>query len=349
MKTIRGLFLLFLFLSGQHVLAADGNNEWRRIIDLRGQWAFSIGDNPNWKKYDFDDGNWESIFAPSAWEEEGYPGYDGYAWYRKSFKIKRIDENLYVHLGRIDDVDEVYLNGRLIGASGESPPHFVTAYQKERVYHIPASLLKLNEKNILAIRVYDDQLAGGILDGRLGVYLKQNNPVFIKSFSGYWLFKPGDSVDYKEPEYDDSQWSKIIVPLNWEHAGYPNYDGYAWYRLHFDFDMRNKDEYLVLLLGKIDDIDEAYLNGRLIGKTGHMYRNTEDIRVDREWSKLRAYRIQKNDLHREGNLIAIRVYDAKLDGGIYEGPIGLMSLKNYRASRWQTNGKNTFFWDWFHN
>lgn len=350
MKTTKGIIVVLLFLFTQNLLAADDKNEWRRLIDLRGQWAFSIGDNPQWKNDDFDDRNWEPIFAPSAWEDEGYPGYDGYAWYRKGFNIAHINENLYVHLGRIDDVDRVYLNGQLIGASGSNPPNFITAYQTERIYHLPASLLKLNQKNILAIRVYDYQLAGGLLDGRLGIYLKQNNPSFLKSFAGYWKFIPGDSENYKDPYYDDSSWPKIIVPINWENAGYPDYDGYAWYRLYFDFDGTDADEDLVFLLGKIDDLDETYLNGQLIGATGHMYRNTENISVDNEWSMLRAYPIKKSELLLGRNLIAIRVYDAKLGGGIYEGPIGLMNLKDYRNSRWgkRNNIKDNFFWDWLH-
>jgi hypothetical protein len=35
----------------------------------------------------------------------------------------------------------------------------------------------------------------------------------------------------------------------------------------FDLKLIEKDEEIVLLLGKIDDFDRAYLNGKKIGKT----------------------------------------------------------------------------------
>src|SRR5688572_26232594 len=99
--------------------------KWRMILDLEGRWKFTIGDNRKWASPNYPDNDWESIDVPSTWEDEGFNGYNGYAWYRTSFdgadlKSKGgIPFNLF--MGYIDDVDEVFLNGHKIGASGSFP------------------------------------------------------------------------------------------------------------------------------------------------------------------------------------------------------------------------------------
>ena len=86
-----------------------GGREWKRILDLRGHWKFEIGDNMEWAKPDYNDKDWESIFVPNEWEDEGFPGYDGFAWYRITFSAEDLmgHDILYLRLGYIDDCDEV--------------------------------------------------------------------------------------------------------------------------------------------------------------------------------------------------------------------------------------------------
>ena len=61
--------------------------DWKSVLDLRGKWKFDLGDDEKRAIVAFDDSKWDEIFVPSAWEDEGYPGYDGYAWYRKHFRL----------------------------------------------------------------------------------------------------------------------------------------------------------------------------------------------------------------------------------------------------------------------
>src|SRR4030095_12002981 len=90
-----------------------------RKVNLRGSWKFSLGDNMSFAKPNYDDSDWERIYVPAAWQTEGFRRYNGYAWYRTTFEIDFEDnEPLYLELGRIDDVDEVYVNGRLVGHTG---------------------------------------------------------------------------------------------------------------------------------------------------------------------------------------------------------------------------------------
>jgi len=64
---------------------ANAQDKWERVINLHGKWKFSIGDKSLWGDRYFNDSKWEDIFVPSKWEDEGFNGYNGYAWYRTSF------------------------------------------------------------------------------------------------------------------------------------------------------------------------------------------------------------------------------------------------------------------------
>ena len=123
MSGSRLLFLFLFFISSPSI---------SQVINLNGSWKFNIGDKSSWAAANFDDSGWELIHAPSPWEEEGFNGYDGFAWYRKKFDGRKLEKegSYYLGLGYIDDSDVVYLNGQLIGFSGSMPPKFKTAYNR---------------------------------------------------------------------------------------------------------------------------------------------------------------------------------------------------------------------------
>jgi len=343
---MKKLILFVTVFSLMNLYAADSDREWQRIVDLRGHWQFTIGDNENYSREDFDDSDWESIFVPAKWEDEGYPGYDGFAWYRATVKIKEADSDLYLNLGYIDDTDEVFINGKLIGFSGRNHPGFITAYNRERVYHIPKDVLKINQKNSIAIRVYDERIEGGIVRGRPGIY-KRSIP-FYKPLEGMWKFSTGDSESWKDVGYDDSGWDDFLVPMQWDMQGLKHYDGYGWYRIRFSIDKRFQGKRLVLLLGKIDDFDETYLNGEFLGATGYMNKNPRWNDYGDEYKTYRAYRFDSDEIHfdRE-NVLAVRVFDGRLVGGIYEGPVGITTWEGY--SKWKRSHDDDNFENFFLN
>ena len=172
-RHISGYFLLAaaLLLSGTSFAAGPRQPE-EQVVNLMGPWKFQIGDNNAWAAPGFDDREWDKIYAPACWEDEGFAGYDGYAWYRRHFTLDEGQETgmLYLHLGEIDDVDEVYLNGRRIGGSGAFPPRFYTAYSVYRIYPLPEEYLNPGGNKVLAVRVYDSHREGGIVHGRIGIY-----------------------------------------------------------------------------------------------------------------------------------------------------------------------------------
>lgn len=336
--------IMFLFLLLTSNVFAD---DFVRILRLEGHWKFSIGDYKEWADPKFNDSGWENIKVPSSWENEGFHGYDGYAWYRKKFKLD-VNKNysiLYLHLGFIDDVDEVYLNGKLIGFSGSFPPGYETAYNAFRRYIIPSQTLNPNGENTIAVRVYDSQLAGGIISGDIGIYTKIYDLTLEINLEGKWKFNTGDDRKWKEINFDDSKWNEINVPAYWELQGYKDYEGFAWYRKKVFIPEKLKNEKLVLVLGKIDDLDEAYINGEWVGSTGNLYDDEFLISFQNEYQAFRGYYIPGGVVkYGKENTVAIRVYDGYKDGGIYEGPIGIVTQKKY-IEYWKSKKKKNI-WEW---
>ncbi len=305
-------------------------DEWERILNLRGTWKFSIGDQRRWAEPGYDDRNWEQINVPSKWEDQGFYGYDGYAWYRKAFDGRSLSDphwSYSMFLGYIDDVDEVYLNGHLIGYSGAFPPDYYTAYNAYRKYHIPNEFINFNGKNVIAVRVFDSQIEGGIVKGEVGIFVNRRDKGLSVNLSGMWDFAlaPRNAGINNIPS-EDANWEKVMVPGKWEDHGFRNYDGNAWYKKQVYIPKELANEGVVLILGKIDDFDDVYVNGEKVGTT----KNSPDYRQHSAYGKLRTYFVPTN-MFKAGqmNTIAILVEDTGADGGIYEGPVGIIKQSEF--------------------
>lgn len=133
--------------------------------------------------------------------------------------------------------------------------------------------------------------------------------------TGTWKFRTGDDSRWAtgttQEVPDRTGWGNLLVPGNWEAHGYPDYDGFAWYRtaVHVPDSWRGRDLWIVL--GAVDDEDWTYWNGEPVGHLA-------------TWNQERRYRIPA-DLVRAGqeNTLAVRVYDGLYGGGIWRGPVRL--------------------------
>jgi len=144
-----------------------------------------------------------------------------------------------------------------------------------------------------------------------------------------WKFQTGDNMEWVKPGFDDSGWKPIEVGKQWEEQGYKNYDGYAWYRIRFTLpdDMKKKDvpNAINFLLGKIDDCDQVFLNGQLLGQNARLMPvgNTnplDDLSKTAPAHDLNRNYIVQPDYPRlawgKENTLAIRVYDGSGNGGM---------------------------------
>jgi MFS family permease len=115
---------------------------------------------------------------------------------------------------------------------------------------------------------------------------------------GPWKFAPGDSPwqngspVWSQPGFDDASWAKMdLAPKSgsvdlgfgtagfvpgWTARGYPNLDGYAWYRLRIHVTDPGQPLWLKMPLD-LDDAYQIYANGRYVGQFGRFSANHVDI------------------------------------------------------------------------
>lgn len=139
-------------------------------------------------------------------------------------------------------------------------------------------------------------------------------------------FKAGDSKEWSNPSVDDSSWQTLSVANTWDSQGIPSSTQLGWYRMHFTpsrtmVDQSDLKEIVEFDMGTIDDADEVYLNGKLIGKTGTM---PEDGAYISKWSVPRKYIVSINDKTikwDEDNVLAVRCYSQGAPGGMFGGNV----------------------------
>ncbi|MBN1918156.1 MAG: NPCBM/NEW2 domain-containing protein [Verrucomicrobia bacterium] len=154
-------------------LTPDPQDAADRFLILPRQPRVFMGDSPDFSAPEFDDLTWAVAAAPSEWENPGpgpwgekvreFDGQAGTAWYRFTFDVPADfkTDNLELRLGEIRAADETYVNGTKIGATGAFPPEFKDAGDDERIYAVPAELLKPGARNVVAIRIYCESDRGG--------------------------------------------------------------------------------------------------------------------------------------------------------------------------------------------
>ena len=123
--------------------------------------------------------------GPFDRERQGFHHYDGFAWYRKTFVLPQElgDEELVLLLGKIDDFDQTYVNGYLVGATKDYKPYGLSfSHTQLRAYYVPRDILKPGEENVIAVRVEDMGNVGGIYQGPIGL-VKQSK------FTRFWRYR----------------------------------------------------------------------------------------------------------------------------------------------------------------
>ena len=119
---------------------------------------------------------------------------------------------------------------------------------------------------------------------------------------GPWRFSPGDSPwvngspVWAQPGFDDAGWASMdlapktgsvdsaygtvaFVP-GWTARGYPDLDGYAWYRLRVHVTDPGQPLWLKMPLD-LDDAYQVYANGRYVGQFGRFSANQVAIYITR--------------------------------------------------------------------
>jgi hypothetical protein len=174
---------LFVILCA-FVLVCQGQKP-EKTLNLNVQWKFMQGDNPAFSGSGFDDSSWKNIQVDKIWESSGYDPYDGFAWFRLRIFIPSslqhsasLKDSLRIYLGKINNFDQTFLNGKLIGSNGRnalpdmaSDTTFIHApinfYDKKRPYTLAVNDARIlwDQENLIAVRVFDQGGQGGMYTG----------------------------------------------------------------------------------------------------------------------------------------------------------------------------------------
>jgi len=133
----------------------------------------------------YPDSAWALMNLPIYWERTEVGEFDGAVWFRKQVELSHtsIGKTLTLHLGPIDDMDETYVNGVLVGSILKEG-----YWKTERVYTIPDSLVKDSLLEI-AVRVIDNQGGGGIWGDGKKMFVAHDSSDTI-SIEGAWKYLP---------------------------------------------------------------------------------------------------------------------------------------------------------------
>jgi sialate O-acetylesterase len=116
-----------------------------------------------------------------------------------------------------------------------------------------------------------------------------------KGLAENWFSNPGNG------------WKRITMPKAWEATEIGNADGYVWFKKDFEVDATLAGKPLTINIGPVDDQDQTYLNGSLIGTTNG-------------WDTNRSYNVAANIMKAGKNTITVRVFDSGGGGGMHGQP-----------------------------
>jgi sialate O-acetylesterase len=150
---------------------------------------------------------WKTTAVPGGWNLMNIHG-DGVIWYRKEFTLtgEQAQGAITIALGGIDDWDETYLNGHLIGRTNE--------YSADRKYTVCPDGLK-SGKNLLVVKVVNTGGAAGFYHEADKIYCQTNGARI--SLAGEWQYRPSTIITADETvgpnDYPALLYNAMIAPL----------------------------------------------------------------------------------------------------------------------------------------
>jgi beta-galactosidase len=199
---------MFILLALRAVPARSALDGPRTTESFDRSWKFHLGDVAGAQMPGFNDSSWRSVDLPHDWSIEGPPNIDpkkrgtqdgpfdrnspagngggylngGVGWYRKTFNLPEADKGRHVTIlfdGAYENAD-VTLNDQKLGTH---PYGFTSFY-----YDLTPYLKFGNEKNVLAVRLEDDQPGCRWYSGAglyRHVYMIVTSPVHVAQWGTY--------------------------------------------------------------------------------------------------------------------------------------------------------------------
>jgi sialate O-acetylesterase len=165
----------------------------------------------------------------------------------------------------------------------------------------------MSRESLQALQLYPEELA---LLARTTNDPEAIARLYVETLAAWWpKVDPGIS-DPAGPWHSQASgtWTPIEVGQAWEGQGLPDFDGILWYRCTFDAPPTMLGSAGTLDLGRVDDWDTTWINGRQIG-------------AELAHTTLRRYAVPADLLKPTGNVLAVRVLDYGMGGGILDFPV----------------------------
>ncbi|MHC4873600.1 MAG: DUF4838 domain-containing protein [Planctomycetota bacterium] len=128
-------------------------NPWKFKTDPKAQ-----GDKEKWFASDYNDTAWKNIKSGDFWEKQGYPTYDGAAWYRQNVSLPASQKQLGLYFGSADERAWIYLDGKYIGGHHEGDVGKL--WNEPFTIMLPAGTRP--GKHQLSVKVIDSAGGGGL-------------------------------------------------------------------------------------------------------------------------------------------------------------------------------------------
>jgi len=154
------------------------------------------------------DANWPVLQAPGVWEGQGLADLDGVVWLRRKVELNAAQAGgaAELQLARVDDCDEVWVNGQRVGGQ--------CGYDQSRRYAVPAGLLRAGA-NWIAVRVTDTGGGGGFHGDAAAMRL--DTAAGSLSLAGPWRARVEQVTVANGPTANDAPTlahNGLIAPLN---------------------------------------------------------------------------------------------------------------------------------------
>jgi len=133
-----------------------------------------------------------------------------------------------------------------------------------------------------------------------------------------WKFSPdrkdaGVEEKWFSSDFDDSGWKVVNAGERWEDFGYPDLDGYGWYRKSVEIPSAWKGKKVWIKFMAVNDAYDLYVNGKKVSSYGASQYSFA--------GKPSFTEISKDLVYGKKNLIAVRVNDWGNSGGLWRAPV----------------------------
>lgn len=246
---------------------------------------------------------WPTMNVPGIWEARGLHGYDGSVWFKRTFYIPAslMNDTLELILGRIDDSDQTFINGQLVGETLNDPGF-------KRRYSIPPGIVHEGH-NEITIRVTDLQYVGGLLGGDGNMRI--TNGGWIGHLNGDWHYQQGTPnlppkpLDLKPNDYPSLLYNGMVAPLECY-----TMRGVAWYQGEADLNEPYHYRY------RLPELIDAWRDRWDIGEFPFLYVQLPNFRPpvtqpsESSWATMRESQSKALEVPRTGMAITIDVGDS---------------------------------------